>query len=86
MVTIRKQFHDIANLLNIILISANCTKELLKDEPLVSLNEKQLELKQDTLIQMCNKLEEAVLQADKKTKELKDFIYNNINPDIELKV
>ena len=84
MPTIRKQFHDIANCHNIILVTASCTKELLKEVPITTLNPEELKTQQEKLIKAFDELEEAITAADEKTKVLKDFVYSNINPDSEL--
>ena len=83
MPTIRERFHTVANLHNKISIAAGCTKELLTEKPLTALTGDEIKAKQDELVQIFEKIENALMDADKDVTELKTFIYKKIDPETD---
>lgn len=81
MATIRELFHEIGNWHNKISMGAGVTKEILKRKSFDTFTHKELKEVNNMLIRRLSELEKHTLGADKVLIQLKNLIYNLINPD-----
>lgn len=75
MSTLRELFHSIANWHNKIVITAGCTREVLKEKPLDIMTKEELKIQNSKLIDLLDKIENDAVSANKQVVELKQSIY-----------
>jgi len=67
---LRKNLHELNNLLNQISVPLGCLKVSLKDEPLHMLNKEELKKRTEELIQNLAQLEEKVMHTNRALSEM----------------
>lgn len=84
MATVRNQFHDLGNWHNKISLASIVTKDALIKKDVADMSKEDFQKLIAKVLENLSKIERYTISAEKLISEFKPYIYQNLDPDVEM--